>query len=257
MDFGRDHSDLGVKRKMANIRRQYRVSSEYENIISVSVGRPSTPQVPARCINLCVGGMRVLLESDSNFRLATGEVAYLCLTSPYLDSAITMPGLVRGKEEHEEGISYGFEFIDWLGLVAKLPPELKTLFNQRGEYRTEVGPGNLILIEGITTPSRVKGELQDISPNGLSFRAPIDTEEVLAPFYKVRVSFLVPGNPAQLTFNATIRYCEQIDGHSLNGIFFDAKRTTNFQKMQEVISEYMAREFIAGVKHKAQELPTA
>jgi len=201
--------------------------------------------------------MRLLLEHNSNLVLPSGEVVYLCLTSPYLDSAITMPALVRGKEEHDEGVSYGFEFIDWLGLVAKLPPELKSLFNQRGEYRMEVGPGNQILVEGITTPSKIEGQLLDLSPNGLSFRAAIETGEVLAPFYKVRVSFCVPGNTDQLTFNATVRYCEQNEDCGLYGIFFDAKRTTNFQKMQDAISEYMARKFIANVKEKARELPTA
>lgn len=224
---------------MKDERRHYRALPLYEGQLAVDVVFDEDKIIPAHVIDVSIGGIGVFIDAEKDLGLEAGQHVFLRLTSPSLAEDVTTPGAVRRCTRTEGGVTYGFEFVDWMGLLSQLPAEVRVLFNQRSEFRVGVGPYRPIEVRGMTSPFRAEGILHDISPDGLCFHVPMGGEDVLSPGRLVRIDFRLPGVPQSLSFVAQIRHSEWNRGRFYCGVHFNSERTEEFRKKQGRVAEFV------------------
>jgi len=224
---------------MEDERRYYRAIPLYEGQLSVDVVYDEDVTIPAHVIDVSIGGIGVFIDNEQDPGLETGQHVFLQMRSPCLEETLTTPGAVRRCTRTEGGVTYGFEFLDWMGLLSQLPQEVRVLFNQRSEFRVGVGPYRPIEVRGLTSPFRAEGILHDISPDGLCFHVPMGGEDVLSPGRLVQIEFRLPGISQSLAFVAQIRHSEWNRGRFYCGVYFNSERTEDFRKKQGRVAEYV------------------
>jgi hypothetical protein len=225
----------------SDTRRQYRVTPASAGDLSVGIlVEDGEPRVPGQVVDISAGGIAVLFGVQSPPVYEIGQTLLLEMTSPHLGDRMVTPALVDHREECSEGRLYGFEFLDRLGLLARLPAELAGLFNQRRICRVEPDPENpvLVTVEGIGVAFELQVFLRDLSTEGLSFRAPPLVEVALSKTRMVKVSFSLPDSPVPLRFQATIVHRDLIAGSICYGVCFYQERTPNFEEKQAKLEEY-------------------
>jgi len=226
---------------MANKRKQYRVKPEPQDLTVCVTLSPSAPSLEGRIVDLSACGIKVLFayRCDPSYRLK--EVVNLKFISPHLPAPLITPGLVRFRGEGRTGRIYGFEFLDWLGLLTSLPPLLAEMFNQRGDFRVAPDPEEPIPINLENLPLARSAVLRDISSNGLSFLVPSNMETVLREVKTLDISFSLPPSPHRLYFRCQILR-EQLSEEGVTyGVCFDAKRTEGFHEKQNLVIQYIQR----------------
>ncbi len=226
---------------MPDKRRQYRVPLATEEDFRVLVRRPGKKAVNGEICDLAIQGLGIRFDHRSEAVFAIRDVVNLELSSAKLDRPILAPAMVRHRREDDRGRIYGFQFLDWLGLLSRLPLSLACLFNQRGSHRVQPQPTEHVdvTIEGSLLPSSVRAELYDISATGLSVQAPFAIENMLMKVERVKLSFLLPGSQAKLVFWGNIMHREIAFDRIRYGIVFSVKKTTDFKKMQAAVQKYV------------------
>ena len=209
-------------------------------------------EYPGRITDVSASGMGLRFDGQLDPGCNTGEPVSLRLTSPHLNGPLSVPSQVVHIRDGRAGQIYGFGFLDWLGLRSALPPELTAIFNQRGEYRVEPDPDQPIevLASGIDVYFEVQAQLRDISPAGMSFRAPSLVECVLRKSRHINISFLLPGESDPLTFVARICHRDLAGGHINYGLFFVEEDTENIAEKREVVLRYITERRREGLEQK-------
>lgn len=224
-----------------NERKRYRVQSPSKEALSVVVkfGRST---IPGKVADLSVGGIALLFDHRYDPVFPLKGTLFLELSSPHLPKPLLVHGQVRRREETEKGRIYGFEFIDWPALLARLPQALTSLFNRRGHHRVEPDPSKPIevTIEGSLLTRPIRATLRDLSAAGISVQAPYALENLLMRVERVKVSFCLPYDPGPLSFWGSIMHRNLIGKGICYGILFDARRTAGFPAKQESLVRYVA-----------------
>lgn len=222
-------------------RRQYRVSPDSDEL-SVAVFRPGCEDVPGSVVDLSAGGMNLVFPHGVDPMYKIGEGLYIKMSSCFLQGPIVVPSQVHRRKETEDGQLYALVFLDWLGLLSRLPPELASMFNQRSSYRFEPPSDQTIevRVDGLDSDVRIEGPLRDLSSHGLSFRAPLSAEETLAHAKAIEVSFVLPTRSEALDFHCQIRYRDLSGDQVCYGLFFDPERTERFEDKQAEVSCYLS-----------------
>jgi PilZ domain len=226
---------------MTQKRRQYRVKKVSADDLIASLARAGASPVPAQIVDISSGGISVFVKRVCDPGLPDREAVHLRLSSPHMKVPLSAPAIVRRSEESAEGRVYGLEFLDWLGLLSRIPPALARLFNKRGDSRVEPDSGDRIdvAVESKSLPFQIGGKLRDLSSTGLSFSAADDVEKFLSKIDRVKVSFSLPGRVEVIAFWGDILHRNTSDGSIHYGICFDQKLTRQFKKKQDQISAFL------------------
>jgi len=223
-----------------NERRQYRVAPRSPNDLAVEIVKARELPIPGEITDICAEGLRVFIHQRYCPIFGAGEVLYLHLRSRQLDEPITAPGLVHERAEAEEGCHYVFVFVDPIGLLAKVPPQLAEVFNQRSEFRVEPDPSQPITLTIDTGDNgmRVRGKIRDISTSGLSFDAVLNVERALSKVRSIDVSFELPDSPLTVSFGARIRHRRLTPGGICYGLIFEPDE--RYFECQRHLTRYIA-----------------
>ena len=241
---------------MPDNRNQYRLTHSRSNDLAVAVGTDLEDQVPVYVLDLCVGGMRVLMDRDAPGRHRLGKTVYVYLSSPELDGPLKVATIVCDQSETDDAVEYRLQFVDWLGLLARLPQRLADLFNKRRQRRFMQSPTRPIVVTvwPRTKPGRsLSALLCDLSSAGLSFLAEPSAETVLAMAREVTVSFSLPEVEEDLTFSAAIRHRDLVGDHVCYGVFFAGDLTARFKEKQEALETYIEEHFTAALQSLVTE----
>lgn len=226
---------------MENQRRQYRSSPESSELFAVAVVRSLSILVPGQVVDLSVGGISVFFEHGCDPIFALKDTVQLRLTSPHLKEPLSEPCLVRYRAETRQGRFYGLEFLDWLGLLARLPTKLAGHFNQRGHYRVEPDPNQPVPVrlQADARSAPVSARLRDLSVTGISCLAASEAERTLADAFQVKVSLRLPDSPEVLDFHGNIIRRDLVPTGVCYAVFFDAKLTARFEKKASLLEMYV------------------
>jgi hypothetical protein len=226
---------------MTNKRRRYRVRPASREELTISAARPGKEPIPGRIVDVSLGGVGVFFDQWRGATFALKEQVSLELTSASLAKPLLVPGLVRRRAAVQGGQLYGFEFVNWVGLLAQLPRPLAKLFNQRGDLRVKPDPASAIavLVEKEYPRIKMEATLRDISSNGISVSAPYTVENLLLSERSIKVTFFLPTPLAKLVFWGSVLH-RSLGGRGISyGILFDKEKTPQFQKKQGLVVEYI------------------
>jgi hypothetical protein len=193
-----------------------------------------------RIVDLSIGGIGAFFEAGRDPELRFKETTCLRLASPRLEGDLLVPARVVRREETDGGRTYGFQILDWLGLLARLPSDMAGLFNRRGTKRVRTYPQRVI-------PVRVRVELPlaeftavlcDFSPEGVSLRAGPEALAALDGVRRVSFSFRIPGDRRHLSFSGSVRHRRLTDEGMSFGVGFDAASTPDFSEKQGILAGY-------------------
>ena len=220
-------------------RERYRACLESPEQLSVTATDQRGRRLPAQLLDLSAGGIGLSFPTECDPKLDVGDTIYLRLASPQLPKTLVALAQVSRDSLFDWGHCYGFKFVDWIGLLSQIPPDLAPLFNRRGQLRVTFGSKHMIrvAIEGPAKSTEtfrpVQGVLRDVSATGLSFRVHPDAEEGMSACPFVHVSFLLPGNTKVLSFWVRILHRDADEDGLIYGAMFDQQATTGFDQKQE------------------------
>ena len=226
---------------MPDDRRQYRHLPDFRDYISVEVVRSEQRESPQRVCNLSVGGIGLFFQHHFDPIYQLGSTVYLHITSPNLDKKVVAPCLVTHRMESEDGRTYGFEFVDWIGLLSQISAELAAMFNQRGEFRVEP-PADQVIGVCVEVPGEecaIRAEIQDLSPEGVCLRIQIKDEQLLSNCEEAKLFFSLPDSQELLTFRATILRRDLVGDHICYGTYLEEEGTEYFKEKQLKLIKYV------------------
>jgi c-di-GMP-binding flagellar brake protein YcgR len=225
---------------MGNKRRQYRVRSSRTNDLRVRFALPGSNKViSGSVVDVSAGGMGVFFRQKDAPDLALKQTLLVEIDSREFSQPLLVPIMVRRCDMAIGGRTYGLEFIDWIGLLASLPPRLRKLFNRRDDFRVEPDPEKPVEVSIEGLPIKVTATLRDCSPKGLSVCLPSNMETVLLTERQMKVSFRPPKSVFKVTFFGTILHRYLAEEGICYGIFFDPRRTEEFNKNQNLLIKYI------------------
>ena len=234
---------LNLRELSSDQRLRYR-SSPPSDLFSVTAIDLEGSKVSGHVIDVSAGGIALSFGRQVATSYRVGETVWMHMKSPHLASPLVAPTQVIRRLACDWCQMYGFRFVDWLGLLSQIPPELAGLFNQRRHCRVDVGPDRPIEVsieEGLVTSSwaevfgGLKGVLRDVSSRGLSFRVDGGVEMRTTPSESVKVSFTLPGSDESMTFWIEIvRWEADAEGFSC-GAVFDTERTEQFTAKRDAL----------------------
>ncbi len=201
-------------------RRYYRVKGPQASGIKVELREGSTV-LPVTVEDVSIGGLGVVVQGEAPFRV--GSTLQVHITAPQLNEPLVEYGRVRHVQPTEGGTKLGIEFIDWMGLVERIPSGLASIFNRRRSPRT--APEGVtevrIYYEAEGVANAVEGRLVNLSCHGLAFLVnPVDGARLLKAEL-VLVSFRLPGSDHDLCFRAQLRHISGDAKAWRLGAFFD------------------------------------
>lgn len=223
---------------MSDDRRQYRALGHDDPAIRPLLSRPGEDPVPCRIIDASVGGIGLHVSYEEPIDLELEEATWLRIESTDLPEPLVTVGMVRRKTAVEGGIAYGIAFVDWLGFLASCPSDLRTLFNQRGDYRLAFEPGDIEARVNVDQP--FSAWLRDLSPYGLSFEAEAPEEDALLRGIRIGVDFELPCDGGNLSFCAVVLHAAWADGRLQCGTCFDMSATEDFAAQREILEKFLA-----------------
>ena len=146
---------------------------------------------------------------------------------------------VRHAKGAADGRMLGVEIVDWMGLLARLPEDLKGFFSRRQNLRVNPRKPKIVEVslEGVGLAAR--GRLRDISEMGLSFHVPSNMETALMEVPRVRVSFRLFRSKV-VSFIGIIIHRSLCEEGVCCGVCFDPERTEGFEQNQAVLAKYLA-----------------
>lgn len=225
---------------MSETRRFYRTSPPLGKVLSVAVVTLEG-EYPGEIIDLSMGGVGVFLDRPLDPTCQPGGRAQLKLTSLYLGEPFLETAVLRHHGTVESGHFYGFEFVDAIGLLSRLPRGLSTLFNKRHISRLEPDTEEPVQVQ-VEDLDRSRFEIwenvHDISTEGFSFKSAAMAELFLAGVEYVHASFCFPG-AEPLAFVAKIRHQFRGSDWIRYGASFDGERTEDFAEKKAVLAEYL------------------
>jgi hypothetical protein len=165
--------------------------------------------------------------------------------------------VVSHRAEEEAGVVYGFEFIDWLGLLSRLPRDLKTLFNRRGELRVPPHPERPIEVTILVPEHAYRARVcaLEVSASGLSFVIGIEAEEVFRDVGVLDLWLHLPNCAVDVQFGGTILNRDLVHDGIRYGIFFLEEETKDFGRKREMLAAYVTtrRREILGLKLEVEQ----
>ena len=220
-------------------RQRYRAFLDSPEQLSVTATDVQGRKLPAQLVDLSAGGIGLFFPTELDPKLDVGDTTYLHLAAPQLPRHLVALAQVSRGSTFDWGHTYGFKFVDWIGLLSQIPPDLAPLFNRRGQWRVTFEPKHVIrvAIEGPAAAAKdlrpVQGVLRDVSATGLSFRVRPDVEEAMSSFPLVHVSFVLPESSQVLSFWVRILHRDADENSVVYGAMFDQQATARFGEMQE------------------------
>ncbi len=221
-------------------RHRYRTSVAMD-LLSVTAIDLDGRKTPGFVFDLSAGGLGLFFVVHADPRYNAGTILWLCMKSPFLARPVVTPAQIRRISECDVGSMYGLRFLDWLGLLAQIPPELARVFNRRSELRTRIDSRRPveITVQGLLASSwehvfqGLKGTLLDVSPTGLSFHIGSEAADQIEPHQSVEVSFTLPSSTYRFALWIQILHCARRSGGINCGALFDEERTERFAEKQE------------------------
>ncbi len=227
--------------EVAGGRRADRAPSDSWAVLSVVaidlLGRKS----PALSADLSPGELNLFFGRRTAPTYRPGEIVHLCMKSPSLGKPLVAAGWVRRIESTDWGRMYAFRFVDWRGVVARIPQDHAGRFSRRSDRRVthdsnrpiELTIGGLPPVSWEQVFAGSRGMLLDLSPRGLSFRVDPDVGDQFLECKSVEVAFTLPETTEELSFWIQILSCVPgVEGFYC-GALFDAERTKDFEAKQQ------------------------
>jgi len=246
---------------MPKRRRQYRVKPAQSTRLSAWVAAADARLLPGAVEDLSACGLRLCFKPQKNPRCVLGTVVNIRLNSNRLLAPLTVPSLVIYRGETTEGLVYGFEFIDWLGLLQALPDEVKALFNQRRDHRVTPRRDRPVVVTLWPTCSSLEAKVhaQDVSTTGLSFVIGGELESALAEVEVVDLTLRLPSAGEDLCFTGKILSRALTSEGVRYGLCLVEDGRKDFERRVTALSAYVAsrhRELVGlGAPRAAARLP--
>ena len=224
---------------MSKRRRQYRTKPA-SGLLKVHV---FGPERPSRCAveDVSIGGIRISFPASSAPGYSLRDVVPIEIRSEVLEEPLLVPSLVSSFSEENGKRIYGLEFIDWLGLLSRLPPPLREVFNQRRDQRVSPDPERPVTSE-IHHPgsdARTPVAVLDISSMGLSFVVDSDAEEALRGREILDLSIRLPAATEALRFTASVLDWSLVPEGARCRLFFIEDPADGLERRQELLAAYV------------------
>lgn len=221
-------------------RGRYRTSLSTD-LLSVATIDPDGRKTSGQVFDLSASGLGLFFDVRTDPDYASGTVLWLCIKSPFLREPIVAPAQIRRVTGCEFGRLYGFQLLEWPGLLSQIPSVAARVFNRRSEHRVKLDSDRPIQITLPRPPASpwervfqgLKGALMEVSPMGLSFRVGSELADRIEPHLSVEVSFTLPDSTYEFAIWTKILRCAPRPDGLNCGVRFDAKRTEYFEEKQE------------------------
>lgn len=221
-------------------RGRYRTSPSTD-LLSVATIDPDGRKTSGQVFNLSASGLGLFFDVRTDPDYAAGTVLFLCIKSPFLREPIVAPAQIRRVTGCEFGRLYGFQLLEWPGILSQIPSVAARIFNRRSEHRVKLDSDRPIQITLPRPPASpwervfqgLKGALMEVSPMGLSFRVGSELADRIEPHLSVEVSFTLPDSTYEFAIWTKILRCASRPDGLNCGVRFDAKRTEYFEEKQE------------------------
>lgn len=230
-------------------RKTYRVAPGKTDEISLGVRQQGGSPVLGEVVDVSLGGIGACTVSSS-FALSSapalgvGEQVELALTFVNAPKTVLADAMTVRRGDKDDGIHYGFRFIDHKQVTSQLSSEFLRLFNRRGSYRAlpdRNAPVELTL-GGSAKGTPVGAEVVDISAGGVAVRVAshVEVGMVAAKHIKVCISF--PDSRESLNLAGFIRNHRLVgtSGAQIQyGIQFDWEASDIAERQQDAIVKYV------------------
>jgi len=225
---------------MSTRRRQYRTRPA-SGLLRVHIG--SGLERSSRCAvdDVSIGGIRLSFPASSAPAYSLRDVVPIEIRSEVLAEPLLVPCLVSSSSEADGRRAYGLEFIDWLGLLARLPPALRELFNQRHDHRVEPHPEHPVesTIQVPGKDARIPIEVMDISSMGISFVIDREAEAALRNPETLELSIRLPAGAETLDFKAKVLQWEVVPEGARCRVCFLEEATDGFEERKDLLAAYV------------------
>ncbi len=230
----------GTDSTISEKRRRSRTSLSTE-LLSVATIAPDGQKTSGHVFDLSATGLGLFFDFRTDPDYAAGSVLWLRIKSPFLREPIVAPAQIRRVTGCEFGRLYGFQLLEWPGLVSQIPSVAARVFNRRSEHRVKLDSDRPIQITLPRPPASpwervfqgLKGALMEVSPMGLSFRVGSEIADQIEPHLSAEVSFTLPDSTYEFSIWTEIMRCASRPDGLNCGVRFDAKRTECFKEKQE------------------------
>jgi hypothetical protein len=218
-------------------RKHYRIQPDQGEDVAVYLLQDGG-WTPARVSDVSVGGIGLFVEGAPRF--TPGLTTFVRICSPLLPLPSVEPGKVEYVRETEDGCRYGITFLDWMGLLERIPTGLAHLFNRRGSTRVPAEEDQAVHIyfEADGVAQEVDGRLSNISLNGVGFFLEPKMGTHLVRSDLVLISFRFPGTDEYVSLRAKLRHIHKKPDHWQIGAYF-ADEGIDFEKKKAQISCYL------------------
>ncbi len=218
-------------------RRQYRSAPNKSTGLEIEVVEGER-QFSARLVDTSIGGIRIwLAEAPVTPTYDTGDTITLRIYSHGKPIVTSEPGSIERAEHCEQGWLYGVKFVDWMGLIERLPAELLQHFNRRRTVRVKPEGEEEIQIyfEADEVAKVMYGHLCDLSADGVSFAVrPTDGAHLKRAKF-ILASFRIPNTESYISFPAVLRRSLEKADCWIFGAFFHDDREDHEAKRQIII----------------------
>jgi hypothetical protein len=220
-------------------RRQYRSTPSFRDDVRIFVVE-SDKRYPAELVNVSISGIGICLDTHPSTPLfKEGETMYLAISPPSETESIKEPCTVEHTALREEGRYYGVRFVDWMGLLERLPSNLYRLFNRRRSPRIEAEDEDEVQVYFETEGAAkvIAARLCDLAPEGIAFTVPARDGPHLKRASFVLTSFRLPKSEEHLSFRAELRpHTVEGNGSWRFGAHFDDSGA-NYQAKIHMLAE--------------------
>ncbi len=233
-------------------RESYRVKFDVEqHDLQISLSLPGrADRIECELVDLTRHGVGVRIAAGRAPPISADERVRLHFTGEDAGELPAIAATVRSVISTPSYFRYGLRFEACTELREVLPERLLPRFNQRVARR--VRPPSALRVELYHTGSeRISAVIRDISWSGMSVLVPIRAEyEGLSLHKLIELRFSLPGTRQPLQLIGEIQRDLMIDELICYGIRFDAQRTSEFPRQQNVLKRYIARCYLDAKESK-------
>lgn len=193
-----------------NRRKRDRVAVSSKSTVLVAIIWSDNETEYVTLVDTSTNGLKFRLKERSLTALKMGQEVQLTVRLDASTAAIQITAIVRRIEEEKTTCAYACELTDKTGLVKAGSPRLWELFNRRGSFRVKAPSGKTCpIIKNVSGGKMHKGELLNISTDGLAMRVSIDSTFEIGQSAKLTFELLKSMNKfvlaAEVVHQSTIR----------------------------------------------------
>ena len=197
-----------------------------------------------RVTDISARGVAVRLDHGIE-GIQPGQVAEVRFTAPLATRSLVTCGVVRHWIPEPMVRSLGIEFLDWLGLLRRVPRAWRRWFNERAHPRLRMSRDRTVDVK-VAIPARgsTRGFLWDISPGGIAVLSNGRLPK-LPRGEEIALDFQLPGSWEPMRFTGILRATDLQGQLTCLRMLFDETLTSHFEAQQAAIERFIEEQLAA------------